>query len=344
MSIKYVFCINPGRSGSGYLQVLLSTAINTVSIHEGYPRMHGRSMQKFNQGDASALQSLMPIKLDEIHQVTAGGKHIYCETSHYFIKGWGYLLPDAYLPQQEIGVIILHRPIEETIYSLLRLRDVPGVSEYGRNYYLIPDAPANLTKAPPNADPYERCKWYVNEIALRSEEYKQRFPKITYFDCTLDQLNDYDFVLSLFKAFALEPSPALKAVCGKQPINTRSEWPKLSLAELLARSPYPSADALEAEDRDRLIGAMVTYLHVHGAAEIRKFDPDNPTSQNPFPAVVRIVADAEPALEATFQRGLKFTETEWILIWEFLRSINPYHGMFSYHIRMPGPGIFYRYW
>jgi hypothetical protein len=55
---------------------------------------------------------------------------------------------------------------------------------------------------------YDLCKWYVEEVSRRAEEYKRRFPKITYVECDLEQLNDYDFVVQMFEAFGLQPSLA----------------------------------------------------------------------------------------------------------------------------------------
>ena len=34
MPIRYLFCINPGRSGSDYLAGLLARARNAVGVHE----------------------------------------------------------------------------------------------------------------------------------------------------------------------------------------------------------------------------------------------------------------------------------------------------------------------
>ena len=98
MTIRYLFCITPGRSGSDYLAGLLAHARNTVSVHEGVPVMNGRPMRRFNDGDDRELRALLPAKLRAIRRRARPG-HVYCETNHSFVKGWGYLLPDAVLPQ-----------------------------------------------------------------------------------------------------------------------------------------------------------------------------------------------------------------------------------------------------
>ena len=115
-NLQYIFSINAGRSGSDYLTELLSLADNTISIYEGFPLMNGAPMRQFNNGDPSALDALMPIKLKEIQKSRKHQKTIYSETNHSFIKGWGYLIPDEYIPQEDIGIVILRREPEKITY------------------------------------------------------------------------------------------------------------------------------------------------------------------------------------------------------------------------------------
>ena len=342
MSIKYIFCINSGRSGSDYLTELLSKAENTVSIHEGVPIMNGSPMQKFNTGDDRELQKLMPLKMREIHKKSKNASKIYCETNHSFIKGWGYLLPDAYVPQEEIGVIILRRDIDKTAYSLIRVRDVPGISEWTRTWLLTPNVERNLSKPPDNGSPYDLCKWYVEETYLRAEEYKKMFPRIRYVECDLEQLNKYDFVLEMFTSFGLVPMPVLQDVVGRA-VNVRNEWSKLPLEELLAVPNYPSADSLEDRERDALIAQMVNYLQEKKADEIAKAQPNYAMGGSFAMEANRIVADAERELEEVFKYSLMFTETEIILIWELLNTINPKDLLLICCQRSSPPGIRYSY-
>ncbi|NJM27781.1 MAG: hypothetical protein HC856_05275 [Pseudanabaena sp. RU_4_16] len=107
---------------------------------------------------------------------------------------------------------------------------MPGTSESNRTWYLIPNAPLNLSTPVIGAKPYDLCKWYVEEIDLRAEDYKRKFPKITYPECDLEQLNDYNYVLEMFKDLGLKPSSELQEICGRS-LNKRDEWPKLSLDE-----------------------------------------------------------------------------------------------------------------
>src|SRR4051812_46503666 len=180
MPIRYLFCINPGRSGSDYLAGLLARARNAVGVHEDVPVMNGRPMRLFNDGDDRELRALMPTKLRAVRRRSRPGK-VYFETNHSFIKGWGYLLPE-FVPQEQVGVVVLRRDPAKVAYSLLRLHDVPGLTEWGRTWYLTPGAKRNLNPPPDAPTPYEHCRWYVREIELRAEDYRRRFPGMTYFD------------------------------------------------------------------------------------------------------------------------------------------------------------------
>jgi hypothetical protein len=106
-----------------------------------------------------------------------------------------------------------------------------------------------LSKPAIDATPYDLCKWYVEEIDLRAEDYKRKFPKITYLECHLEQLNNYDYVAEMFKDLGLEPSAELEEICGKS-LNKRDEWPKQPLDELIKLAPYPKADDLAPTSRD----------------------------------------------------------------------------------------------
>ncbi|MEM9509622.1 MAG: hypothetical protein AAGA16_18395 [Cyanobacteria bacterium P01_E01_bin.35] len=342
MSIKYIFCINSGRSGSDYLTELLSKAENTVSIHEGVPIMNGSPMRKYNNGDEGELQKLMPLKIREINKKSKNGSKIYCETNHSFIKGWGYLLPDAYISQSEIGVIILKRDIDKTAYSLIRVRDVPGISEWTRTWLLSPNSRRNLSQPDHDASPWDLCQWYVKETYLRGEEYKKMFPRIKYVECDLEQLNNYEFIKDMFATFGLIPTSLLQNAIGKV-VNVRNEWSKLSLEELLATSNYPSADSLEDKERDELISQMLNHLQTKKADAIAQAQPDYAMGGSFAMEANKIVADAERELEEVFQYSLMFTETEGILIWELLNTINPKDLLLICCERSSPPGIRYTY-
>lgn len=336
--IRYVFCINSGRSGSDYLTELFLHAENAVSLHEAGPVMNGEPMQRWNAGDAAPLQALMPAKLRAMKAARRGDDRVYCETNHAFIKGFGYLVPRA-LPQEQIAVIDLRRDVEQTVYSLLRVRDLPGASAWSRLWYLAPDAPHNLSV------PRERtrdglCRWYLDEIRLRAAEFRERFPRITYLDCEVEQLNDLAFVQELFRRLGLVPAPSLRRAVGT-PLNVRGEWPRLPLEQLLAPPCHPSADALPPRERDELLAAMIAHLKRTRGRELAAARPDLAMHGSILNDLITLVAEAEPELESRFGRALLFTDTEWVLIFELLYTVRPHDVYFVLARRRPGPGIRY---
>jgi len=308
---KYIFCINTGRSGSAYLAELLKHGANAVSVHEGYPRMNGEPMQAFNDGNKEPMQDLMQKKLDQM-LATRGEKDTYCETNHYFIKGWGWLLPEL-VPQDEIGVIVLTREKESIVNSLLRIHAVPGASWWSNMWYCDPAAKENVLPAPhgtPQTHPVEYCRWYIDEIATRTVMYKREFPRIRYFHTTLEALNDYDSALRMFDFFGLSATETLRLVVG-MPLNEKKEWPKLSRAELILPVKYPNPDLLPIGERKALVCRIVAYLvNERLPAELADLR-GSPNS---------LVAPLIRELEDKFRYALFHTDTEWDVFWRFSRS------------------------
>lgn len=340
MSIRYLFCINTGRSGSDYLTELLAQATNSVSLHEALPIMNGVPMQRFNEGDEAALRGLMPLKLAEIRK-KAGEEKVYCETNHSFIKGWGYLAPEV-IPQDQIGVVILRRPAEQVIHSHLRVRSVPGTTQWSRTWVLTPGAARDRVPPPDRHDRYALCRWYVEEVERRTRDYQAQFPDITYMECDLEQLNDRGFVRKMFDRFGLLASPRLDAAVGK-PLNARTEWPPASMEELLAPPSHPSADSLPTPRRDELVAEMVAYLRARKRVELRAMRPDPAMGGSLYADTTSIVARAEHELEEAFDLSLRFTDTEMVLAHELLHSVAPRDLAFACARRTPPPGLSYAY-
>ena len=341
MPIRYVFCINPGRSGSEYLARVLGCAAGAIGAHEAFPVMNGRPMLRFNDGDEAELRALMPAKAKAIAKRHRRDR-VYFETNHSFIKGWGYLFPDIYAPQCEIGVIVLRRDPEKVAASLLRVRDVPGLTAWSRAWYLTPNAKHDLHPLPAGATPLDRCRWYVREVGLRADDYKRRFPNVTYFDATLEELNDIDTVRRMLAAFGLEPGPRLEQVVGT-PTNAKDEWPRWPLEELTAPPQYPSADDLPPAERDALLANQLEYLRRKRGPELAALPPDPRYANTRLLGVTRVLADAERELEDAFGRALLFTDYEHTLRHELLRSVAPRDPAFLIHRRTGPPGVGYEF-
>lgn len=207
---RYIFSINPGRCGSHYLSELLKCAAGCHADHEPEPRLTGQEMRDFNNGDDGPMRALMPRKLAAIEKAANG--RVYVETSHFFIMGFGWLLPE-YLKEEEMAVIILARDPVKVGESWHRINRVPG-TEKARSSVLHPGGARNLSLPPTKASPLDLCIWHAREVYLRAEEYQRRFPGMTFVRVSLEDLNDLGKVTQVFDACGLQATAKLARVAG----------------------------------------------------------------------------------------------------------------------------------
>ncbi len=231
MPIKYIFCISTGRSGTAYLCKLLSTLNDCYAYHEQKPILHSELMRFYLNGNKTPLLKQLPIKLEKIRNNPTG---IYADTTHIFIKSFGWELP-KFIPQDEIGVIILKRQQEEVVKSTHRIHSGP-FTFLGRKWIIVPykncliKSPLDyniylasryilklywLFKGQYNSTEknypkfYERkskqlLKWYYQETYALGEKYKLTYPHINYVEVTLDEINTINGFEKIIKAFNLQ--------------------------------------------------------------------------------------------------------------------------------------------
>lgn len=235
--VKYIFSVNPGRSGSHYLSNVLSQIEGVCSKHEPYPKMNGKGMMNFLNGDDNELNGLMPLKIETIKK-DLGENNCYVETSHLFIKGFGWKLPE-YLPQEEIGLIILRREKKKVVESLFRIQTTP-LSYHGRMWLMFPsmkEAENKFTKINllyyhflflinrlirTGYNPFRKFRiekklfksyekmllnWYVDETYSQGEKFLKKFPRIKVFRTDLEKLNNLEEYKKMFQFFDLEFKP-----------------------------------------------------------------------------------------------------------------------------------------
>lgn len=142
---KYIFCVNPGRSGSHYLSKLFAHVENCQAFHEPDPIGNGEVIQQFLKGDDLSARQVAEQKADFIKK-NAPADTVYVETNHCFIKGFGWFLPDI-LSADKIGIIILTRNKAQVVNSTYRIGCRP-LHESGRRWLLTPDLGRTL-KDPP---------------------------------------------------------------------------------------------------------------------------------------------------------------------------------------------------
>lgn len=231
MSVKYIFCIRTGRCGTQYLSKLLGALDKSKSYHEQRPRLNGNLMQEYLRGDKSKLRVEIPKKVKIIKNDTS---EIYIDTSHLFIKGFGWEIP-KFILENEIGVIILKRDVEKVVMSLFRVNTGP-FCYIGRKWIVVPNG-NNLSKPPINYFWYTiyrailkfywlikgenrtiyktypkyfikkslmLLKWYYNETYVLSLKFMLRFPKIKYVPIDLNELNTIKGFEKIIEGFGLE--------------------------------------------------------------------------------------------------------------------------------------------
>lgn len=132
-AMTYIFCINPGRAGSGYLYKLFNCAISMSAHHEPNPICNQKPMIDFLKGDESPMRKLIGEKVESIKSLKAGKRH-YFESNHAFIKGFGWLIP-SYLDKDEIGVIILERSPRKIAKSFRRIQ-CNSINHNGRGWLI----------------------------------------------------------------------------------------------------------------------------------------------------------------------------------------------------------------
>jgi len=252
---NYFFCISTGRSGTNYLETLFKSAANCVATHEPRPRCNGKPMRHYLLGDTSLMSEQIPKKVIAI-QAASANKPIYIETSHCFIKGFGWFLPEL-LGQDNITVIQLKREKSQIVDSYYKRGDT-CLSKSGRKYLICPDKKQFLVPPPRGwlsprlhylymyliSYPYRGkrikrvlnmlgiCKkpsfirnyelscldWYVDETFAMGQLFRDSYPAIKFIDITLNQLNDSQFIIELFNHMGLTITDQTREAIGV-PVN-----------------------------------------------------------------------------------------------------------------------------
>lgn len=253
MSVKYIFCVSTGRCGTDYLAGLFKSVENCDVYHEQQPLLHNEDMRQYLKGNKTPLKEKFKEKLK--HIMSDKGE-IYVDTSHLFIKGFGWEIPE-HIPQEQLGVIILKRDKEQTVQSTYRVQSGP-FTYYGRKWIIVPNG-HNTTKPPISHFRYTAyrailklywvvkgqnkqiektypkffkrkalalIRWYYDETYALADVYRKRFPNVTYVSTTLDDLNSTVGFMKLIKAFKLERAlntTKLEELIGK-PKNLKKEF------------------------------------------------------------------------------------------------------------------------
>jgi len=248
--IRFLFVISTGRSGSHYLSEVFKHVAGCASFHEPWPTLNDAPMRAYLRGDPQPLRTLMPGKLAAMERERAG-EPVYVETNHAFIKGFGWLLPE-FIPESEMGVIVLRRGREALLDSLQRVHCSP-FNVWGHRWIITPAADPGLVALPAGfSHPlarfyvyrtletvlfrplrvlsrgryrkpavvrrYERAllAWYLEQTEALTERYRARFPGVRMVETDLAELNDPAGLARLLEAFGLQALPSLAEQLGQR--------------------------------------------------------------------------------------------------------------------------------
>ncbi|WP_153231790.1 hypothetical protein [Algoriphagus machipongonensis] len=210
--------------------------------------MNGKEMMEFLKGKNEGLVKLMPQKIKSIHE-NLGVNECYVETSHLFIKGFGWMIPE-YIPQEEIGVIVLKREKQKVIESLYRIHTTP-LSYHGRMWVMFPSMKNAINKINnlnlikyrflyllnrlirTGYNPFRKLRiekklfpkyekelteWYINETYAQGELFIKKFPKIKVYNTNVENLNKVEEFEKMFDFFNLNfrPKPSFFEVINKK--------------------------------------------------------------------------------------------------------------------------------
>lgn len=249
-NIKYIFCISTGRCGTDYLSKLLATLDGCSSFHEQKPRFHKRVMQEYLKGNKEPIRELVIQKMEKIN---SSRDVLYSDTSHIYIKSFGWEIP-KHIPQEEIGVIILKRDIDKMAESTHRTQSGP-FNDLGRDWLIYPNG-NNILRPPMSVIEYKLyrvilkalwkinrnsgykkypsyfkkqsiklIKWYYLETYALGEEYRKKYPLISYIEVQLDELNTFEGFEKIVNALGLQEyysKEKIEPILGK-PLNLKEE-------------------------------------------------------------------------------------------------------------------------
>ena len=171
-----IFCLAPGRCGTGYLSHLLSTIPDVTAYHEPSP--------KFSENRGSDFRRFW---LDEkLVRIAKTSNPFYAETSHCF----KYFADSLLELDNHFDAIHISRTFRDVALSFWRRKSVPGRTQRGKQFLYRPDFEdwQKLTD-------YQLCYWHVLKTAIETERLAYYATRIAY--VTFDDLVNDDGLMQI---------------------------------------------------------------------------------------------------------------------------------------------------
>ena len=233
-AFRYLFCINPGRSGSQFLAELLATDPQVAAFHEAAPKMNADTLRLVERQPYADTYAARRHKADACRALllAAGpAKRVYAETSHMFIKTFADVAMREFNPArgEHVGILILRRELSRVVKSFVELGIYTPRNPYWPDW--MPSVEA-CTRAIEPAAPeatltsVERTVTYLVDIEARAQRFRREYPHADVFETRLEALtsrnDDGAEARRLFAWAGLEVNEQTLAVAGGQAVNDRA--------------------------------------------------------------------------------------------------------------------------
>jgi len=271
-----IFSVTAGRTGTLFVQKLLSTLPDTTSLHEPEPAFQ-RYLRRIHRDPDFAREFLLSYKLPAILGYPTKS---YCELSHVFCKGYLEPLLDLGITP---NLIILRRPPRPIALSLLERYTIPERSYLGIQFLLSPHYSDVLPFSGWHSmTDYQLLFWYAIEIERRQRAYANLVLQRggTAYDVTAEELNDADCFFLLAERLCLIDHSCDRAALA------RKHAAILGTGHHKNRFPLRFKADLDAQEEqvwqavtvvDPLLRSWIEgHYHVGRKASRRRDDPKNP--------------------------------------------------------------------
>lgn len=189
-SRRLIFCISPGRSGSGFLARLLGRSGDVVACHEPKPQMTGSLLYAAVGKPLQESFNRRQIKLIGINRQLLRMKEsmTYVETSHMFIKSFYDVVLDYY---RNVTVIVLRRDMSKVLKSFLELGYFTTINPHWKLWMHEPREGNGVV--PPilpfsEMDATDRAIAYLLDIDGRAEKFARDYPAVPSMEVSLEDL------------------------------------------------------------------------------------------------------------------------------------------------------------
>lgn len=215
--MRYLFCINAGRSGSNYLAEILATAQGVAAFHEAEPTMHGEPLHQVNSAPLSSSYAERRVKVDGIVRLLAERPWAitYAETNHMFIKTFFDVVVNEL---HGVEVIYLRRDPAHVLKSFVELGYFSSLNPVWPDWMSSPNAVTAAHRALDQdhaLDQYDRCIAYLYDIHARAARFRRDYPHIVVHEVRLEDIVELEGALALFDRLRVTPTTRTAEVAGR---------------------------------------------------------------------------------------------------------------------------------